>query len=124
MAVTLSGTGCDVLVQSEGARTCQGFRGIAVSRPVRILVRPGSADVPDAAEARAVARWLDSRRDAAAAAEVVTPERRLFVSYSHSDGMALAHAVARTLSEARRSQPHRVGPPAARSFKTIGIDAA
>lgn len=195
--MTGSAAGSDVLVQSLGARTCQGFKDVGVSRPARILVRKGadesaksadeltaaliaalgwlgrpvggsempchgllqsecmamgeartlnllawvgSGEEPGSAEDRAVADWLESRPDAAAvavvpagsnpdravpprlrdrqviwwdgnsaraaldviaAAQVDAAERRIFVSYSHADGMALAHAVFRTLSEAR-----------------------
>jgi len=50
-APSTSGTGCDVLVQSEDDETCQGFTGIPVPRPVRILVRSGSTGSGPAARA-------------------------------------------------------------------------
>jgi TIR domain-containing protein len=191
---TADGEGCDVVLQFQGAHTCQGFSGVAVPRPVRILVRAGmpgtAADAaerlvgalarnlrslgtevvppcrgglrreclaskeqqtfnllawvgsesrPDAAEERVVAGWLKDQPNAAAVAivptganpdlvvppslrdrqviwwggpeataldlasvaELDTGERRIFISYSHSDGFPLAHALARALEEAR-----------------------
>jgi hypothetical protein len=196
---TESRSGCDLLVQSQEEAECRGFRGIAVARPVRLLIHSssattqqaarelfdalmalarslgaqvpegempcdcdlrdpclaqsesqtlnvlvwvGSAAAPDAVEEATVADWLDSRADAEAipvvpsgqkpdvvaptrlrdrqvvwwgasadqaaldvfaAAQVVTAERSVFISYSHADGMELAHAVFRVLSEARFS---------------------
>jgi hypothetical protein len=35
-------SGFDVLVQSEAAGSCRGFRNVAVTRPVRLLVRTGT----------------------------------------------------------------------------------
>jgi hypothetical protein len=56
---------------------------------------------------RQVVWWGASADQAAldvfAAAQVVTAERSVFISYSHADGMELAHAVFRVLSEARFS---------------------
>jgi TIR domain len=189
--------GFDVLVQSQVERTCRGFTGVPVDRPIRILVRAGGSgtattasnlvdallrrlgglgveasddEMPcggqlrdpcmaqaepqthnalvwigsdraaDSGEDAAIAEWFDGRPDSSAVAvlplganpDVALPsrlrddqviwwdgnpdraalevlaatqldagERRIFISYSHHDGIELAHAVFQALSAAR-----------------------
>ncbi|MGH2948622.1 MAG: toll/interleukin-1 receptor domain-containing protein [Solirubrobacteraceae bacterium] len=63
--------------------------------------------VPEPLRDRQVVWWNGdadrAAQDVLAAAEVVTADRRVFVSYSHADGVDLANAVFHALSEARFS---------------------
>jgi TIR domain-containing protein len=192
------GSGCDVLLQSQGRGACQGFVDVGVHRPLRVLVREGSegaamrerelvgalAEVlrqmgreangsappcrgrlrspcvaagepgtfnllawiastqPPGPEAEQVAKKWVGRANAGAVAivpegvdpDLVLPpalrrfhvirfrgrpwdtalevlaagraedsERRVFISYSHADGVDEAHAVLHALAEARFS---------------------
>ena len=83
----------------------------AAANASAVAVVPEGSDpdevLPVVLRNRQVVRWGGSAEMAAldvlAAAEVTTAERRIFISYSHVDGMELAHAVFRALSEARYS---------------------
>lgn len=69
--------------------------------------RNPDAAVPQRLRDRQVVWWSGdadrAAQDVLAASDVLTADRRLFVSYSHADGVDLANAVFHTLAEARFS---------------------
>jgi hypothetical protein len=103
-------------VGSDGAPAAEEDREVASWLDSRedaaaVAIVPEGSDpdtvVPPRLRDRQVVRWTGNldrvALEALMAAEVVAADQRLFVSYSHTDGMDLAHAVFRTLSEARFS---------------------
>lgn len=93
--------------QHAGAAAWLGASAAASTVAVVPEGRNPDDALPRTLRDRQIVWWNGDRERAAqdvlAAAGVANPERRIFVSYSHSDGMELANAVFHSLSEARFS---------------------